>query len=73
MQSKSFDKSVSRRPAKPRSSKNLRHFSNKTSSNAAHYVPYGNHIVILKIMVENIHLSDRINIIHKFLIQSAKC
>ena len=26
-----------------------------------------------EIMVENIHLSDRISIVHKFLIQSAKC
>ena len=48
-------------------------FQLKPVSRFLHYVPYGNHIVILKIMVKNIHLSDRINIVHKCLIQSAKC
>ena len=44
-------------------------FQLKPVSNVAHYVPYGNHIAILKIKVKNIHLFDRINIVHKFLIQ----
>ena len=54
MQSKALDKSVSRRSAKPRLSLTLQHFLLKL---VAGYVPYGNHIAILKIMVENIHLS----------------
>ena len=44
----------------------------KPVSNVTHYVPYGKHIVILRIKVENIHLPDCINIVHKFLMQSAK-
>ena len=70
MQSKAFDKSVSRRPAKPLLSETF--FQLKPVSNVAHYVPYRNHFVILRIMVENINLSDHINIVHKFLIQSVK-
>ena len=58
MQSKAFDKLVSRRPGKRRLSKTLRHFSIKISKECCVYVPYRNH------MVENIHLSDRINIVH---------
>ena len=48
-------------------------FQLKPVTNVAHYVRYRNHIAILKIIVENIYLPDRINIVHKFLIKSAKC
>ena len=73
MQSKAFDKSISRRLAKPCLSKPYDIFQLKTVGSVAQYVPWRNYIVILRIMVENVCLSDRINIIHKFLIQSAKC
>ena len=75
MQSKASDKSVRRIPAKPRLSKPkpCDIFQVKPISNVAQDEPYNNHFVILKIMVENIDLSDCINIVHKFLIKCGKC
>ena len=69
MQSKPFDKSVSRRRAKPPLSKTLRHFLTKTSKQCCALCPLRK----LQNNFENINLSDHINIVHKFLIQSAKC
>ena len=73
MQIKAFGKSISRRPAKHRLSKTLRILSIKTSMECCTLCllrkPYRN----FRIIVENIQLFDRTNIVHKFLMKLVKC
>ena len=73
MQIKVFDKSISRRLAKHRLSKTLRILSIKTNMQCCTLCPLRKPYRNFRIIVENIQLIDRINIVHKFLMKLVKC